>query len=466
MPWSDSLPQFSLAGTLLTVLLLFFAAFGEPFLGRKAFAWLSRRRDRDALALVRVHAATMGVHVLWGVLFLAVLLLSPGLDAADLGLRLPDSLGPVVGGALGGLIALGSLWLFLNGLPARVRSALPAKGRRSRRRRAPAPARNLPEPERDRWLLVPWTRNERLAAAGAAVTGGVFTEMVYRGLFIVLVASMGVPLWIAGVLSVALFSVAYLYQGWWGLVSAGASGTLFTVLYLGTGSLWVPIAVHVALNLRSIAFPPASLREGPYEDDHEDPYESEYEDRSDGEGPGGGAGEAPQAPAATAQSAVPTAPAPQAPAATAQSAVPTAPAPQAPAATAQSAVPTAPALQAPAATAQSAVPTAPAPQAPAATAQFAAPAAPGPQAPRHGGPRPQGGTPPQGMPPQDARPPGTPPYGTPSPGTPGYGSPRQGTPPRGTPPWGAPPPGAPPRDAGRSGDLLGEWPQRPQGPGA
>lgn len=415
MPWSDSLPQFSLAGTLLTVLLLFFAAFGEPFLGRKAFAWLSRRRDRDALALVRVHAATMGVHVLWGVLFLAVLLLSPGLDAADLGLRLPDSLGPVVGGALGGLIALGSLWLFLNGLPARVRSALPAKGRRSRRRRAPAPARNLPEPERDRWLLVPWTRNERLAAAGAAVTGGVFTEMVYRGLFIVLVASMGVPLWIAGVLSVALFSVAYLYQGWWGLVSAGASGTLFTVLYLGTGSLWVPIAVHVALNLRSIAFPPASLREGPYEDDHEDPYESEYEDRSDGEGPGGGAGEAPQAPAATAQSAVPTAPAPQAPAA---------------------------------------------------TAQFAAPAAPGPQAPRHGGPRPQGGTPPQGMPPQDARPPGTPPYGTPSPGTPGYGSPRQGTPPRGTPPWGAPPPGAPPRDAGRSGDLLGEWPQRPQGPGA
>ncbi|MBB6120427.1 CPBP family intramembrane glutamic endopeptidase [Nocardiopsis algeriensis] len=415
MPWSDSLPQFSLAGTLLTVLLLFFAAFGEPFLGRKAFAWLSRRRDRDALALVRVHAATMGVHVLWGVLFLAVLLLSPGLDAADLGLRLPDSLGPVVGGALGGLIALGGLWLFLNGLPARVRSALPAKGRRSRRRRAPAPARNLPEPERDRWLLVPWTRNERLAAAGAAVTGGVFTEMVYRGLFIVLVASMGVPLWIAGVLSVALFSVAYLYQGWWGLVSAGASGTLFTVLYLGTGSLWVPIAVHVALNLRSIAFPPASLREGPYEDDHEDPYESEYEDRSDGEGPGGGAGEAPQAPAATAQSAVPTAPAPQAPAA---------------------------------------------------TAQFAAPVAPGPQAPRHGGPRPQGGTPPQGMPPQDARPPGTPPYGTPSPGTPGYGSPRQGTPPRGTPPWGAPPPGAPPRDAGRSGDLLGEWPQRPQGPGA
>lgn len=402
MPWSDSLPQFSLAGTLLTVLLLFFAAFGEPFLGRKAFAWLSRRRDRDALALVRVHAATMGVHVLWGVLFLAVLLLSPGLDAADLGLRLPDSLGPVVGGALGGLIALGGLWLFLNGLPARVRSALPAKDRRSRRRRAPASARNLPEPERDRWLLVPWTRNERLAAAGAAVTGGVFTEMVYRGLFIVLVASMGVPLWIAGVLSVALFSVAYLYQGWWGLVSAGASGTLFTVLYLGTGSLWVPIAVHVALNLRSIAFPPASLREGPYEDDHEydheDPYESEYEDRSDGEGPGGGAGEAPQAPAAT--------------------------------------------------------------------AQFAAPAVPGPQAPRHGGPRPQGGTPPQGMPPQDARPPGTPPYGTPSPGTPGYGSPRQGTPPRGTPPWGAPPPGTPPRDTGRSGDLLGEWPQRPQGPGA
>lgn len=322
MPWSDSLPQFSLAGTVLTVLLLLFAAVGEPFLGRRAFRWLSRRRDSDGRALTRVYAATVGVHVLWGLAVVGVLSLSPNLDAADLGLRSPHAWGPVVGGAVGGVMALAVLWVLVNGLPknlplpvggagrggrgrrsagSRGRDELPgsseeevreaspedgaddarAPGRRGRRA-APAPL-TLPEPERERGLLAPRTTTERALAAGAAVTGGVFGELLYRGLFIVLVAGMGVPLWIAAVLSVALFSVAHLYQGWWGLVSAGASGTLFTVLYLGTGSIWVPILVHVALNLRSLAFPPAEVREAARrgEDGYEEEYGDEYDEYDD-----------------------------------------------------------------------------------------------------------------------------------------------------------------------------------------
>ncbi|WP_150237862.1 CPBP family intramembrane glutamic endopeptidase [Nocardiopsis quinghaiensis] len=291
MPWSESLPQFSFAGTVLTVLLLLFAAVGEPFLGRRAFAWLSRRRDGDARALTLVHAVTMGIHVLWGLAVLGVLLLSPNLAAADLGLRAPHAWGPVAGGAAGGLLALAVLWVLVNGLPEKLpllgagrnrgggrgggrRGRNPeepeelaehgTRGRRSpghRGRRAAATPVSLPEPERERGLLVPRGTVERALAAGVAVTGGVFGELLYRGLFIVLLAGMGVPLWITAVLSVALFSVAHLYQGWWGLVSAGASGTLFTVLYLGTGSIWVPILVHVALDLRSLVFPPAAVRE-------------------------------------------------------------------------------------------------------------------------------------------------------------------------------------------------------------
>lgn len=298
MPWSESLPQFSLAGTVLTVLLLLFAALGEPLLGRRAFTWLSRRRDGDARALTLLHAVTMGIHVLWGLAVFGVLLLSPDLAAADLGLRLPDAWGPIAGGAVGGLLALTVFWLLVNGLPKGPRRSSRgegrggrgqrARGKGARGRRSAAPLR-LPEPERDRGLLAPRTTAERAMAAGVAVTGGVFGELLYRGLFILLVASMGVPLWIAAVLSVLLFSVAHLYQGWWGLVSAGASGTLFTVLYLGTGSVWVPVLVHVALNLRSLVFPPADVREAgerEYEegdpdaydeyDDHE--YEYDYED--------------------------------------------------------------------------------------------------------------------------------------------------------------------------------------------
>ncbi|WP_150252893.1 CPBP family intramembrane glutamic endopeptidase [Nocardiopsis deserti] len=270
MPWSESLPQFSLAGTVLTVLLLLFAALGEPLLGRRAFTWLSRRRDGDARALTLLHAVTMGIHVLWGLVVFGVLLLSPNLVAADLGLRLPDAWEPIAGGAVGGLLALTVFWLLVNGLPKGPRRSRRgrdrggrgqrARGKGARGRLSAAPLR-LPEPERDRGLLAPRTTAERAMAAGVAVTGGVFGELLYRGLFILLVASMGVPLWIAAVLSVLLFSVAHLYQGWWGLVSAGAFGTLFTVLYLGTGSVWVPVLVHVALNLRSLVFPPADVRE-------------------------------------------------------------------------------------------------------------------------------------------------------------------------------------------------------------
>ncbi|NYH53735.1 membrane protease YdiL (CAAX protease family) [Nocardiopsis arvandica] len=309
MPWSESLPQFSFAGTVLTVLLLLFAALGEPLLGRRTFAWLSRRRDGDARALTLVHAVTMGVHVLWGLAVLGVLLLSPDLAAADLGLRAPHAWGPIAGGAVGGLLALAVLWVLVNGLPENLPVLGAGRGRgggrrgrgsrgpeeqaghgtrggRSsgrRRRRAPDARVLLPEPERDRGLLVPRGTVERALAAGVSVTGGVFGELLYRGLFIVLVASMGVPLWIAAVLSVALFSVAHLYQGWWGLVSAGASGTLFTVLYLGTGSVWVPVLVHVALNLRSLAFPPAAVRDAwdrgydEYGDDAAG-YDAEYDD--------------------------------------------------------------------------------------------------------------------------------------------------------------------------------------------
>ncbi|MBQ1081660.1 CPBP family intramembrane glutamic endopeptidase [Nocardiopsis sp. B62] len=301
MPWSESLPQFSLAGTLLTVLLLFFAAFGEPLLGRRAFAWLSRRENGDERALGLLYAVTMAIHVLWGLLVLVVLLLSPNLNLVDLGLRTPDAFGPIVGAAIGGTIALAAFWVLVNGLPTRDRLPIPSRrsrrgaeaegGRRGRkahrgRRSAPKPM-TLPQPGHRQYLLLPRTGRERALAAGMAVTGGVFGELLYRGLFITLVASMDVPLWIAAVLSVVLFSLAHAYQGWWGLLSAGFSGTLFTVLYLGTGSLVVPVVVHVALNLRSVVFPPASEREAAeealrlddyYDDEYEDEYADDYAD--------------------------------------------------------------------------------------------------------------------------------------------------------------------------------------------
>ncbi|WP_328807027.1 CPBP family glutamic-type intramembrane protease [Nocardiopsis coralli] len=288
MPWSETLPQVSLAGTLLTVLLLFFAAVGEPLLGRRAYAWLSRSRFDDERSLKLLHSVTMGVHFVWGLLVLLVVVLSPGLTGNDLGLRMPHAVGPVVAAAIGGLVALALFWVLVNGmprrekvLPAKLAARLPeGKGKRKGRRAADRPM-TLPEPgRRVEELLYPRTRAEQATAAGAAVTGGVFAEILYRGLFITLVASMGLNLFVAAVLSILLFSVAHVYQGWWGAAHGALTGTLFTVLYLGTGSLWVPIVVHVVLNIRSMVFPPASAApdEDWYDDYGEYPEYDEYGD--------------------------------------------------------------------------------------------------------------------------------------------------------------------------------------------
>ncbi|ASU86401.1 hypothetical protein CDO52_23520 [Nocardiopsis gilva YIM 90087] len=103
--------------------------------------------------------------------------------------------------------------------------------------------------------LTPHTAAERRLAAALAVTAGVGEELLYRGLFIALGVSFGLPVWAAAIISCVLFAIAHLYQGWWGLVGPGLVGVLFTVVYLGTGSLIIPILLHILIDVRGLLFP-------------------------------------------------------------------------------------------------------------------------------------------------------------------------------------------------------------------
>ncbi|MFD0775522.1 type II CAAX prenyl endopeptidase Rce1 family protein, partial [Streptomonospora algeriensis] len=93
---------------------------------------------------------------------------------------------------------------------------------------------------------------ERVAAAVLAVTAGVGEELLYRGLLVAFGVALGLPVWAAAAAACLLFALAHLYQGWWGVVGPGLLGALFMVVYLGTGSLLIPIAAHVVLELRSL----------------------------------------------------------------------------------------------------------------------------------------------------------------------------------------------------------------------
>ncbi|WP_420161237.1 CPBP family intramembrane glutamic endopeptidase [Nocardiopsis sp. CNT-189] len=240
MPWSESIPQFSLVATILGVVLLLYAAIGEPLLGRTAYRRVDRRRDEDPRALVRFYLLTMGVQWGWAAAVAAILLLSPELSAGDLGLRAPSALGPLVAAALGFALALLVTWL------------LTRDGKRSSARRMPTLAPSYEPGGATISRLAPRSRTERRAALGLAVTAGVCEELVYRGLFTALGVGLGLPLWAAAVLSCLLFALAHLYQGWWGLVGPGLLGALLMVLYLGTGSLLFPVLLHIAIEARSL----------------------------------------------------------------------------------------------------------------------------------------------------------------------------------------------------------------------
>lgn len=240
MPWSESIPQFSLVGTILAVVLLVYAAAGEPLLGRLAYRRVSASRERDPRALVRFYGLTLGIQWAWAAVIAAAVLLSPGVAWGDLGLRAPSAWGPLVAAGLGFALALGVIWV----LSRASRSGRPG----------PALAPSA-EPGGDVIAgLAPQTRGERRMAAALAVTAGVCEELLYRGLLIVLGVSFGLPVWAAAVLSCVLFALAHLYQGWWGLVGPGVLGALLTVLYLGTGSLLFPILLHAAVEARSLLF--------------------------------------------------------------------------------------------------------------------------------------------------------------------------------------------------------------------
>lgn len=282
MPWSESIPQFSLAGTILGVVLLVYAAAGEPLLGRFAYRRVSASRERDPRALVRFYGLTLGIQWAWAAAIAAAVLLSSGVSWGDLGLRAPSAWGPLIAAGLGFALALAVIWV----LSRASRSGRPG----------PALAPSA-EPGGDVIAgLAPQTRGERRMAAALAVTAGVCEELLYRGLLTVLGVSFGLPVWAAAVLSCVLFALAHLYQGWWGLVGPGVLGALLMVLYLGTGSLLFPILLHIAVEARSLLFTgrgrrhagrgsrrgrrgpaDAAPEQAPYDGPHEEPSREPFE---------------------------------------------------------------------------------------------------------------------------------------------------------------------------------------------
>jgi membrane protease YdiL (CAAX protease family) len=163
---------------------------------------------------------------------------------ADLGIRPPSGWGFWAAAAVAALVAAA--------LTAQLR-AVSARPERRAEVRTQLGGHNV---------LLPRTPDERAGFTAVSVTAGVCEELLYRGWMIGWLAPwLGVPA--AAVTSLAVFGAAHSYAGRANALKATGLGALFTVLYLASGSLWVPIALHALIDINMGHLSTAAFRGSP-----------------------------------------------------------------------------------------------------------------------------------------------------------------------------------------------------------
>jgi membrane protease YdiL (CAAX protease family) len=97
-------------------------------------------------------------------------------------------------------------------------------------------------------LIIPQNGNELARFYGLSITAGIVEEILWRG-FLIWYLGQFMPLWAAALVSVIGFGLAHAYQGVANLPQVTVVGAAFTGLYLLTGSIWLPIILHAAVDI-------------------------------------------------------------------------------------------------------------------------------------------------------------------------------------------------------------------------
>jgi len=107
--------------------------------------------------------------------------------------------------------------------------------------------------------MLPRNRQELGLGALLSINAGVVEELLFRlALPAVIFGATGSAL-AAVVGSVLLFGVLHIYQGIWGIVGTTVVGALMMAAYVISGTIAVPILLHVLFDLRSLVLIPVAV---------------------------------------------------------------------------------------------------------------------------------------------------------------------------------------------------------------
>ncbi|MCW2699511.1 MAG: amino terminal protease family [Blastococcus sp.] len=246
----SSLADFGPAA-LTAVVVAGYLVVGEPVVGHVLHRRFEGRLDSDPGARRSFYRRLLVLE--WGLAVLALIiwLSAPGVSAAQVGLRWPERWpGPVTGV----VVVLVVLFVLVSTRALRGGALLEAP---DAVRHRPGEPRHARSPQHATLAVLPRTAQERRLFTVVGVTAGVCEEWLYRGFFLAVVAAVagGLPDALLVLGAAAAFGLAHAYQGLTGVITTGVLGGVMAGLYLSTGSLLVPVLLHVAIDLRFLLVP-------------------------------------------------------------------------------------------------------------------------------------------------------------------------------------------------------------------
>jgi hypothetical protein len=93
-------------------------------------------------------------------------------------------------------------------------------------------------------VYLPRTRDDFMWFILLSISAGICEELLFRG-FLMWYINEFSSILLAIIFSSILFGLAHSYQGRKGVIQSGLTGLVLAVIYVSTGSLWIPIALHI-----------------------------------------------------------------------------------------------------------------------------------------------------------------------------------------------------------------------------
>ncbi|HEY0105750.1 MAG TPA: CPBP family intramembrane glutamic endopeptidase [Rhizomicrobium sp.] len=108
--------------------------------------------------------------------------------------------------------------------------------------------------------LLPRNGAERLCAVFLALNAGLSEELFFRLALPLLLALVFGNAVAAFAVAAVVFGIVHLYQGWIGVLATTVLGAVFTMVYLGTGSIWLAAALHALIDINGLIVMPLLTR--------------------------------------------------------------------------------------------------------------------------------------------------------------------------------------------------------------